>query len=63
MQPLIETEVKVQKKQFEVALEWIYLDNVKILQNKRFNMELKKEDIDEGYLREVMLNFVRISVQ
>ena len=38
MQPLIEAEVKVQKKQFEVALEWIYLDNVKILQNKKFNM-------------------------
>ncbi len=51
MQPLIENEVKVQKKQFEVALEWIYLDNVKILQNKRFNMELKKDDIDEAYLR------------
>lgn len=63
MQPLIETEVKVQKKQFEVALEWIYLDNVKILQNKRFNMELKKEEIDEIYFRELMMNFVRTSVQ
>ncbi len=55
--------MKVQKKGFETGLEWIYLDNVKILQNKKFNLELKKEEIDEGYLREVMGGFVRTAVQ
>lgn len=37
LQPIIDGQVKQQRKLYEQALEGIYLDNVKLLQNKRFN--------------------------
>lgn len=38
LQPIIDLQVKQQRRLYEQSLEAIYLDNVKLLQNKRFNL-------------------------
>lgn len=60
---IIDKEIAVQRKQFDIAIESVYVNNVGLLKRLDFSREFKEEVTNQPFFEKCIIEFVKEAVK